>query len=259
MITVRASQLAGMKTQAEVAFAEELRVHLQAFSPALWATLSAPQQRAAVQEGITRAAVYGLDYRGPIRLYLELMLILGAGFDDDPQYPWARETLRGEYINQMYKAGRLEYLANEYVRRIQGPDGAHAQQALYRLETLTARDDLGFRRPNLQRDILFAMDTVFPSKLEAIGIAAGREIIDRAETLAWAVYGEDNPRAVAVMSILMFSFGAHCGEDPVYPWIGATLRDPKIADSRTRADRLERRAIIWLKAVNARARGERRA
>jgi hypothetical protein len=157
----------------------------------------------------------------------------------------------------MYRAHRLEHLASAYLRKMQGPDGGHAQQAFYRLETLVTREDVVFRRPNLDRAVLLAIDTIFPSKLEAIGLAAGRKIVERAEQCARHFYDSEEPRPVAILAIMMLMFGAHCPDDPLYPWLGETLRDPRFGDGRTRAARLERRAVTWLKAVNERAREER--
>ena len=50
---------------------------------------------------------------------------------------------------------------------------------------------------------------------------------------------------------LMFAFGAGCSDDPLYPWIAATLRDPRIISPELRARRLERKSRTWLRHVVA--------
>jgi hypothetical protein len=252
VITFHADQMAALEAQAELAFVEEMTDHLWAFSPALCKTLGREKLRAVVVDGVARAAGYGLTYRNPIRLFLELCFILGSGFDEDPQVPWAGETLRrDDFFNQMFKAGRLEHLAREYVTAVQGPDNVHAHAALVKLEALTGRDDLIFHRHSVRKDILAAMESTFPTKLAFIGAPAAEEIVRRAEARAEELFGDDDPRSVAVLAILMFSFGVKCLEDPLYPWLAATLHNPRSTDAASRAVRLERRALIWLRAVNA--------
>lgn len=255
MIVIRSEHVEGLQSHARLAFHEEMAAHLRAFSPALCQTLSPDALDTIVRDGVLRAEQYGLTYRGPVRLFLELMFLLGSAFDVDVQYPWAGETLsRVDFDNQMFKAGRLEHLALEYVRAVQGPDDHHATRALLRLEELAQRGDMQFHRSQLDRKILRALDEVFPSKFAYVGREAAEELVHRAELLAGEVFGVDDPRAVAVLSILQFTFGMRCDDDPLYPWIGATLRDPRIVDPKRRAARLERRAVIWLKAVNTEAR-----
>lgn len=55
-----------------------------------------------------------------------------------------------------------------------------------------------------------------------------------------------NTRGAVLVTLLMLSFGHGCFADPLYPWIGATLRDPLIANPQARAERLERQALTWL-------------
>ena len=47
----------------------------------------------------------------------------------------------------------------------------------------------------------------------------------------------------------MYAFGHGCVDDPLYPWIGNTLSDEKIAEPSVRAERLERKALTWLNHV----------
>ena len=51
------------------------------------------------------------------------------------------------------------------------------------------------------------------------------------------------------MVALMIAFGHGCTEDPLYPWIARTLKDERITDATERAERLERKAVTWLKHV----------
>jgi hypothetical protein len=251
MLLIRNAQWNAFRAAAQSAFVEEMTTHLTGFAPEVCRTLGRERLRAAVEGGVTRAGGYGFTYRGPIRLFLESMFILGSGFDDDPQYPWARETLRREdFPNQMFKAGRLEHLLRKYLTTVNGSKNELSRRALLELEAFAERPDLAFYAASLRWDILTTFGKIFPSKLHYIGRAAAEALIEHAEALSFEVFGVVEPRSTAVMAILGFSFGAHFAHDPLLPWIGATLTDARIENAAKRAARLERRAVIWLKAVN---------
>src|SRR5258708_1898210 len=82
------------RTMAEYAFETEMVVHLAEFSPLLSKTAGEEQMRKTIRLGIAQASSHGLTNRGPVRLYLELMLLFGSHFDTDPQYPWATAILK---------------------------------------------------------------------------------------------------------------------------------------------------------------------
>ncbi|MBN1843959.1 MAG: hypothetical protein JW883_16990 [Deltaproteobacteria bacterium] len=54
--------------------------------------------RSAIRYGLKRAKGYGLTTERSVRLYIEMMFLLGSGFDADPQLPWAAEILNDETI-----------------------------------------------------------------------------------------------------------------------------------------------------------------
>src|SRR5215469_1145632 len=109
------------------AFEDEMVTHLTEFSPPLIKTLGEEQLRNAIDFGIVRAASHGLTYRGPVRLYLELMLLFGSYFDDDPQYPWAGEILSShDAASQMERADRLYQRTIEYRKITAGPEDIYA-------------------------------------------------------------------------------------------------------------------------------------
>ncbi|HEX2570560.1 MAG TPA: hypothetical protein VH877_13475 [Polyangia bacterium] len=48
-----------------------------------------------IDQGIAAATRYGLVERPDQAVYLEMMFLLGAAFDEDPMFPWAQELLHG--------------------------------------------------------------------------------------------------------------------------------------------------------------------
>jgi hypothetical protein len=110
---IRREQMQALGQAALRAFEDEMVVHLADFSPPLFRAVKEDQLRIAIRLGIARAGEYGITFRGPIRLYLELMLLFGSHFDTDPQYPWATEILKDQAHGlQMQRAERLRKRAN---------------------------------------------------------------------------------------------------------------------------------------------------
>ena len=259
MLIVRQAQVDAFQEDDLQQFAQEMVLHLQDFAGPWSATMGDEKLMAFVRQGIERAETYAFTLRGPIRLVLELLVIFGAGLDADPQYPWIGETLRRtDFQNQMFRAGRLEYLAIQYLNKVHGTKNEMGHQALFRLEERLAKREgessLHFSRDSLPKDIVAMFSRIFPAKLDHVGEAAARAVIADADVLCHQVFGDGHERAVALVATLKFSFGMRCEDDSAYPWIGRTLRNPRLTDPRARSAGLERQALAWLKAVNGRVR-----
>ena len=242
-----------VKTLSEVpsrAFEDEMVSHLARFSPPLFNAIKEPQLRLAIRTGIARAAECGITFRGPIRLYLELMLLFGSHFDTDPQYPWATEILRDPAPGpQMQRADLLYRRTRQYRQTVGGPNDEYTLAALHRLPATIGRP-LPFSERDFIPGLLQEMSRVYPEKSEYVGEGGLRELIQTGAKTARSC-GFTSVRAMALPVVLMFSFGHKCFDDPLYPWIGRTVKNGAVADPAARAARLEKKASTWLNHVLA--------
>lgn len=78
---VRKQQIEKLGEAMARSFESEMLAHLAEFSPPLFRAVKEEQMRKATRFGLTRAGEYGITFRGPLRLYLELMLLFGSHFD----------------------------------------------------------------------------------------------------------------------------------------------------------------------------------
>ena len=74
-------------------FEDEMVARVAELSPTLAASLGEDQVLIVVRAAIERAALHGFTLEGPVRLFVNLSLLLGKGFDTDVQYPWAQRSL----------------------------------------------------------------------------------------------------------------------------------------------------------------------
>ena len=66
--------------------------------------------------GLDRAERYAIEGSRGLTVYLTLMFLLGAGFDQDPLYPWAGRVLRNEStFGESARVAALHQAAIAYV------------------------------------------------------------------------------------------------------------------------------------------------
>jgi hypothetical protein len=207
--------------------------------------------KTAVRFGIEKAEEHGLTFRGPIRLYLELMLLFGSHFDTDPQYPWANAILKAD-APQMERAERLHAQTLDYQEKVSGPKGVNTRQALENLSVM-ARSPATFTPNNFDTEILQEMNRSFSQKADYIGNESASALIQEGRAEAQK-YNLPTVRGAALIIVLMYAFGHGCTDDPLYPWIARTLTDERIIEPAAREERLEKKALTWLDHVLNRSR-----
>ena len=249
-LIVRNQQVQSLNEAARQGFEDEMTVHLARFSPPLYQTVGEDQMRKAIHLGISKSAEYGFDNRGPVRLYLEMMLLFGSHFDTDPQYTWSAEILQNRGVgSQMERADFLYRRTLHYREKVAGPADEYTLQALRRIRAW-AEQPLPFTGDDLVPAMLREFQRIYPEKAGYTGEEALGELIREGRTTA-AIYRFSTVRAIALLVVLMLAFGHGCSADPLYPWIQRTLEDEAIQNPDARARRLERKALTWLDRVLA--------
>jgi hypothetical protein len=253
MLKIRKAQHEAFEEDALDAYVSELMEHCRLFSPDLCKTLDDDDLRGAVHAGVKRAETHGLTLRGPVRFFVDTTIVLGSGFDTDPQYPWAAEMLAPAAApDPMRRAEALHARIVAYLARVDGENNVHRRKAQAELLRLV---DSGIEIPaeTFEPDMLALMAQTYPSKAAETGEAALRRLVAEALARGRERYGFTAPRSFALLLVLMFAFGHGCDADPWLPWIARTLRrSDEDAPDRTAA-RLERRARAWFDAVLANA------
>lgn len=227
-------------------FEDEMVQHLAEFSPALFNVIKEEQMREVVRFGIKKAEEYGFTFRGPIRLYLEMMLLYGSRFDSDPQYPWTKEILKKD-IPQMDRAEELFEKILDYQKNVSGENASNTKKALRDLLAMS-KNPPESSEATFDADIRREMNRAFPQKFEYVGEDGIRGIIQEATSEAER-FRFSTVRGKALLVILKFAFGHGCTRDRLYPWIYRTLTDEKITEPEARSARLEKKAITWLEHV----------
>jgi hypothetical protein len=250
MPIIRREQMDVLRAAALRGFQDEMVLHLADFSPPLFKAAGEEQIRKTIQLGMELAAGYGFDLRGPVRLYLDLMLLFGSRFDTDPQYPWAASILADrDSGTQMQRAERLWEGTMDYRKHVAGPADAYTLSALGRIRAF-AGQPLGLPADDLIPAMLREIALIYPEKAAYVGSEGLGALIRRGRNGARA-QGFATVRGEVLVIVLMLAFGHGCGADPLYPWIARTLRDAALTDPEAKAKRLEKKALTWLDQVLA--------
>ena len=245
MLAIRSDQMKVFEEAAMKGFEDEMVVHSRGFTPELCKVLGEEQLRVAIRRAISRAGSYGFTYRGPIRLYMEMMYLFGSDFDTDPQYPRLAKILAAP-DEQMQRAELLNEAVLDFQEKVCGSEAANVRRALGDLRILAQRPTT-FPMSALVPGMLLEMRRNYPEIVTYVGEDELTALIQEGEAEA-RKHGFPVRGAVLVVS-LMFAFGHGCVSDPLYPWISRTLEDERIADSQARSERLEKKALTWLEHV----------
>lgn len=246
MIRVREKQLGEIEQALALElFEDEMMGHVHAFAPRHAAVIGDAGARAVVALGVARARAHGVTNPGFLRFHVELMFMLGGMFDTDPAQPWAGEILRDASLpDQAARIDRLYEATILYLDAVEGPAGVYSVEAMRRLLDLV-RDSAATAELRFEEKALAVMARIYPQRCAYVGDAPLRELVRRAVAEAARLDVATDVGAGLVVG-LMFGMGHGFADDPLFPWVQATLRDPAIKTRERRVARLQKRVEIYV-------------
>lgn len=244
MWTIRQDQAEAFRQHHLKKFEDEMVEHLQKFCPRYWSVMGEADGRRVIQLGIERARKYGFTNRGPVRFYIELMLLFGSDFDTDPQHLWASKVLNDpENLDPAVRAHRLFNAMEKYASRVFGQDQTFLIAALQRLS--------GFRferfqdAVSAQRQLLRQMEMLYPQKYEYIGEPVAMRLIQHGFHIAER-WGCGTHGGKLLMASFTLSLGHGFPHDPQYSWMNRVLNTAAASPD----DRIKELASRWMLYVN---------
>jgi hypothetical protein len=225
MIRIRQEQHADLQKAALSAYQAELLDHFRVFAPELFRVAGEEQFRKFVQYGTDKSLRIGLNLRGPMRLFLDLMCILGQDFDIDPQYRplWPEGD---PAAIPMPFAQRLHANFGAYLDQCVGADKMILAKALRRVVAVPLDPADPVRRWTHD-----ALDYAYPEKLAFMGEDNFYALLDRCDETADRLRLA-TPRGRALVAILALSFGVNFLSNPLYPWVERRLLADAEEDER---------------------------
>jgi hypothetical protein len=248
MWMIRSGQVEALRQSSLSKFEDDMVKHLQGFIPKLATVLGDAALRTVIRYGVERARTYEFTSRACVRFFIEMIVLFGAEFDTDPQYPWALEALTEQPDDdQTIRGQRLFHKAKEYLETVSGPGRSHVKEALRRSRQ-EPFEGPPVGAPDFAKQVKERFYRVYPQKCEFLGERAFDGLIQRGleESRQHSVTSD---AGTALFIGLMFTVGHGMVRDPHLPWIGRTLGNGANSDPNRRAERLYSKAMTYLDEI----------
>jgi len=236
-------------------FENRMIEHLKEFAPKHTGLLPEEDLRKIIHLSWEKAKRYDLVSERSVRIYVQLVLMLGYDFDSDPQFPWAGELLSDSSIdNEVERADRLHDKAWEYFEH-SAPDFGNTEGdfnssrfvELIR-QVRQERNDIlqPSALPEFQNRMTTQLRKTFPKKCEYIGESGLGQTIQHSIESA-KKHGISTERGNVLFIGLAFILGSGFDTDPRLPWVSVSLNDSKSFDQNERVNRLLAETVNFLK------------
>jgi hypothetical protein len=253
MLKIRPEQMETFEAAALKGFEDRMVEHLRNFSPKHAQVLDEEELRTVVRYGIEHAESHDLTSERSIRIYTEIMLMLGSNFDVDPQYPWASEILGRAEEDQVTRIDAIfekawdyaEHVLADFKRLEQEPHKARLMEELGNLRKGSTEPLAAAGVSKFYEGAIARLNGLFPKKCKYLGELSLRRLINRGLDLADG-YGLNSERDASIFVVMMFVLGTGFDRDPLAPWASRILNDesPKAAQ---KGERLYAEALSVLK------------
>jgi hypothetical protein len=242
MLVIRQQQIDVFRIQPRLRFESDMSVYLKRYFP--FEAANADLER-WVQTGLDKAALNGFLTHQESALYLALMSILGAGFEDDVQIPWAKD-ISGPNGQSLDRITHVYDRAVQYLDAIGGPKCSWLARAKLRVrkQDMTVLDQ-GVHPRALAGRIRELLVRLYPQKAAVVGEKALQQLVKSAIARAQA-RGATSARPALISAVHMFFLGSAYEQDPCYPWTGATLAHEEGGAIEKRFDRMHRLLLAYL-------------
>jgi hypothetical protein len=253
---IRESQLRSLEQACQTSFETRMVERIRTYFPKHAQLLSDPQLIAIIRLADRRAQTHILTTERSVAMYLDLMCLLGSGFDEDPQIPWAAKMLRDRLLpTQDERMDQLHVRGWEFARRasedfkelVEKGDSSRFRVAIGYIRRKDTANLTAETARALEGEIRAQLRELFPVKSSLIGEDCLRALVTKAFQSAFS-NGIRNARGVSLFAALMFTVGAGFDRDPMLPWALDVLVTHPDPDPVTRTNRLFSEALRALKA-----------
>ena len=226
MFHIRHEQLRTLEQAPQDAFDVFMVEHIGVHFPQHLMLFGEKTIRDVIQAGRERGEIWRFRTKHQLCLYIDMMIMLGAGFDSDPQLPWAAAILRDQSITHpTTRIDRVYTEAMAYLDRVVGPKEVFPVSA-YRRLALSSLDKVlaPWSMSNAMAAVTALFSELWPEKLLELGDGGLASLTMAARAMA-TNRGITSISHVGVYATLMFMFGYSFDSDPMFPMTAAAAAD----------------------------------
>lgn len=245
--------MGAFRAAAEVSFEAEALEHIRQAYPAAVQGVEEARLKQLISNGAERAEKHGFKARGPVRMFLDFLVILGHEFDQDPVLFWVSDILNDrEGLDEMTQAARLHLHVTTYLDLVYGPKGEHVAKGLEHIARAPTEELTAVGR-SYESSAIPWLQALHPRKCAFAGAAALTQLMQTAQQASTRC-GLPAPEGPPLLLGLMFAFGAGVLTDPLFPWVASSLEPG--GDAKMRLERLTVRTQTYMRqALENRSKG----
>lgn len=116
MLTIRKEQMEAFSAAMSRRFEQRMLEHIRDIFADRTKPVSDEKIRIFIQDSITRAERYTIEYEDDIRRFIEYLVIYGTQFDTKPETRWAGEILQRTDLSGTAKMDMIDDYEMEIVR-----------------------------------------------------------------------------------------------------------------------------------------------
>ena len=120
-------------------YINEVIEHCGVIFPRLIPLYSKVEFYSYIQQGITLAKKAGYTQRGPVRLYIDAMIIFGSGFEREPLFHSLGINEKKE-LSQIERSVNLYALLNDYIEKVYGENVCFFKKSFEVFKKFSAKD-----------------------------------------------------------------------------------------------------------------------
>lgn len=169
------SQVDVLKKISFESYIGELTEHCGVIFPELISLNRKEDFRSCIQLGITLARKAGYTQRGPIRLYIDMMIILGMNFECDPLFHWLK-TEEQKVLSQIERSIMCCGLLDDYLARVYGVNGCFFKKSLEKFKDYSVKflpEKIGSSNAELHE----LLRDIYPQRYDFAGYDAVNDLI----------------------------------------------------------------------------------
>jgi hypothetical protein len=182
-------------------------------------------------------------------LYISLMVMLGSGFDADPQLPWAAAILKEKSETRPeVMTTALCTRAMGYLDRVEGQNSEYLERVLRTMFRHPLYDAWQPLTGDFERDVVDLLLRTWRKKCEDMGHDAMHGLVESGLQAA-SRYGIKSQCGMTVYVGLMLLLGSSFDSDPQFQWAQSILNEPSLSDESERVKKLYGSAVEHLKRL----------
>ncbi len=229
-MVIRPSQAEELQQVAVDRFYDSMVEHLQRNFPyhcRLWGSTTT---LTIVRFAAEKAEGYGFRAEREICLFLTILPLLGAYFDEDPLLPWAGSVLRDPSIREsVVRIERLVGRVEDHLDMCWGKDDANLRRWAAGMRRDWKRIFPAACRMEPHVGMVFLLQGSFPEKYSLIPELTISELVSEGTRMAHS-YGMNSPVGALICQAMMFLLGWKFDHDPQLPMLSSILQESNSSD-----------------------------